>query len=161
MILDATVDQSYMAEAIALARLSVEEGAGGPFGALVVRDGRVLGRGRNRVVADCDPTAHAEVLAIREACAALGAFHLGGAVLYASCEPCPMCLAAAHWAGLAGLVYAAESADAEALGFADGAIRDVLAGRAGERAMPRAQMMRAEALEVFRMWRHSPLRVPY
>jgi tRNA(Arg) A34 adenosine deaminase TadA len=150
-----------MVEAIALARRSVEEGAGGPFGALVVREGRILGRGRNRVVADCDPTAHAEVLAIRAACAALGAFQLGGAVLYASCEPCPMCLAAAHWAGLAGVVYAAEAADAAALGFADAEIREILAGRADGRAMPRAQIMRAEALEVFRLWAQSPLRVPY
>ncbi|MCU0835583.1 MAG: nucleoside deaminase [Chromatiaceae bacterium] len=161
MIRDSTADRWYMIEAIALARRSVEEGAGGPFGALLVRDGRVLGRGRNRVVADCDPTAHAEVLAIREACVALGVFHLAGATLYASCEPCPMCLAAAHWAQLARVVYAAEAADAAALGFADGAIRDILAGRAEDRMMPRAQMMRAEALEVFRLWRQSPLRVPY
>lgn len=161
MIPDPTVSPSYMAEAIALARRSVEEGAGGPFGALVVREGRILGRGRNRVLADCDPTAHAEVLAIRAACAALGAFQLGGAVLYASCEPCPMCLAAAHWAGLAGVVYAAEAADAAVLGFADAEIREILAGRADDRAMPRAQIMRAEALEVFRLWAQSPLRVPY
>lgn len=161
MIPDPVAGRAYMAEAIALARRSVEDGAGGPFGALVVRDGHILGRGRNRVVADCDPTAHAEVLAIRAACASLGAFRLEGALLYASCEPCPMCLAAAHWAGLAGVVYAAEAADAAALGFADGAIRDILAGRAEDRAMPRAQIMRAEALAVFRLWGQSPLRVPY
>lgn len=161
MILDPAAGRPYMAEAIALARRSVEDGAGGPFGALVVRDGRILGRGRNRVVADCDPTAHAEVRAIRAACASLRVFRLEGALLYASCEPCPMCLAAAHWAGLSGVVYAAESADAAALGFADGAIRDILAGRTEDLALPRAQIMRAEALAVFRLWGQSPLRVPY
>jgi len=159
MTLDLTDARVYMAEAIALARRSVEEGAGGPFGAVVVREGRILGRGRNRVVADCDPTAHAEVLAIRAACAALGVFHLSGAILYTSCEPCPMCLAAAQWADLAGVIYAAEGADAAALGFADSQIRAILAGHA--QGLPRAQIMREEALEVFRAWALSPVRVPY
>jgi guanine deaminase len=153
--------RGFMAEAIAEARLSVADGAGGPFGAVVVCDGRIVGRGRNRVVADVDPTAHAEILAIRSACANLGRFDLSGCVLYTSCEPCPMCRAAAHWALLDGVVYAAGTLDAEANGFADRNIRDVLAGRPEGQPLPAAQLMRKEALEVFRLWQQSPLKVPY
>lgn len=151
----------FMQAALEQARRSVADGAGGPFGAVVVRDGRIVGRGRNRVVADLDPTAHAEIVAIRDACAALGRFHLTGCVLYTSCEPCPMCRAAAHWARLEGVVYAAATPDAEAIGFADRDIRDVLAGRPGALPLPSRQLMREEALAVFRLWQESPLRMEY
>jgi tRNA(Arg) A34 adenosine deaminase TadA len=150
-----------MRQALELARLSVSDGAGGPFGALVVREGRILGRGRNRVIADCDPTAHAEVLAIREACAAVGDFHLGGATLYSTCEPCPMCHAAAYWAHLDRVVFAAATADAAAIGFDDGHIRDALAGGGWGLKLASRQLLREDALEVFRLWEASPLRISY
>lgn len=114
-------DEEYLAEALALATASVEEG-GGPFGALVVKDGKLIGQGSNRVTLNNDPTAHAEVLAIRDACNAIQDFSLAGATLYASCEPCPMCLAAIHWARLDRIVYAASREDAAAAGFDDGLI---------------------------------------
>lgn len=158
---DQQAARGFMFEAIAEARRSVADGSGGPFGAVVVCDSRIIGRGRNRVIADLDPTAHAEILAIRGACATIGRFHLSGCVLYTSCEPCPMCRAAAHWARLDGVVYAAGTLDAEANGFADRTIRDVLAGRPGADPLPAVQLMREEALEVFRLWQQSPLKVAY
>jgi tRNA(Arg) A34 adenosine deaminase TadA len=154
-------DRTHMREALELARLSVEDGAGGPFGALVVRDGYILGRGRNRVIADCDPTAHAELLAIREACAAVGDFHLSGATLYTTCEPCPMCRAAAYWAHLDRVVFAAATADAAAIGFDDGRIRQALAGGGAAMKLAAGQLMREDALEDFRLWEGSPLRRGY
>lgn len=161
MIFDERQGRLFMAEALAQARLSVLDGAGGPFGAVVVRDGQIVGRGRNRVIADRDPTAHGEVMAIRDACAALGVFQLEGCVLYTSCEPCPMCQAAAHWARLDGLFYAAAAADAAAIGFDDVHIRDVLAGHPDAVPLPAAQLMREEALAVFEQWERSPLKRLY
>jgi tRNA(Arg) A34 adenosine deaminase TadA len=150
-----------MAQAVALARQGVEAGAGGPFGALVVKEGRVLGRGFNRVIADLDPTAHAEILAVREACAAIGDFRLHGATLYATCEPCPMCLAAVHWARLARVVFAATVADAARLGFDDRLIFEAMRRSPGGAGLAMAQCGREEALEVFRLWQASPLRRDY
>jgi len=157
----ATDDRAFMREALALARRSVSEGTGGPFGALVVRDGRVLGRGWNRVIADRDPTAHAELVAIRSACAASGDYHLNGATLYTTCEPCPMCHAAAYWARLDRIVYAAGTSDAAAIGFDDGRILEALATGTGTLHLSREQLMREDAVAVFRLWERSPLRVDY
>jgi len=154
-------DRAFMREALALARRGVEEGAGGPFGAILVRDGIILGRGSNRVIADLDPTAHAELMAIRAACRATGDFHLRGATLYTTCEPCPMCRAAAFWAHVNRVVYAAETADAAAAGFDDGRIREALLDGGGALRLASDQLMREEALEVFRLWERSPLRVDY
>ncbi len=115
-------DARFMEEAVELARGAAARGEGGPFGAVVVRDGQVVARGWNRVTGTNDPTAHAEVVAIREACRVLGRFHLEDCELYASCEPCPMCLAAAHWARLKAVWYAATREDAAAAGFDDAAM---------------------------------------
>lgn len=118
-------EEGWLAEAIGLAVANVAQG-GGPFGAVVVRDGVALGTGQNRVTRDNDPTAHAEVLAIRSACRAIGSFALAGATIYSSCEPCPLCLAAALWARVARVVYAADREDAARAGFDDRAFYDLL-----------------------------------
>jgi guanine deaminase len=154
-------DRAFMLEALTLARRGVADGAGGPFGALVVLDGLILGRGWNRVIADRDPTAHAELIAIRAACQARGDFHLRGATLYTTCEPCPMCRAAAFWAHLDRVVYAADTADAAGIGFDDGLIREALATGGGPLRLATEQLMREEAMEVFRLWERSPLRMDY
>ena len=112
-------DDHFLARAIELAARGSEAGDGGPFGAVIVRDGAIVGEGWNRVVVANDPTAHAEINAIRAACAALGSFHLDGCILYASSEPCPMCLAAAYWARIGRIVFANSRAEAAAIGFCD------------------------------------------
>jgi guanine deaminase len=112
-------DDQFLARAIDLAQQGSENGEGGPFGAVIVRDGKIIAEGWNRVVASGDPTAHAEISAIRSACAALGNFHLTGCTLYASSEPCPMCLSAAYWARIERIVFANSRAEAAAIGFCD------------------------------------------
>jgi len=119
-----STDEHWLRQAVALAVTNVTEG-GGPFGAVVVHDGELVATGQNRVTRDHDPSAHAEVLAIRTACAQLGAFSLAGATLYASCEPCPMCLATTLWARLDRVVYAADRDDAARAGFDDRAFHDL------------------------------------
>jgi guanine deaminase len=153
--------ERFMAEAIRLAAEGVARGDGGPFGAVVVKDGEILGRGWNRVVAAKDPTAHAEMMAIREAARRLGLWHLEGCELYTSCEPCPMCLSAAYWAHIERIYYAAGEADAAAIGFDDRAIREALARPPEQGRLPREQLLREEALRVFRAWAASPLRQAY
>jgi len=153
--------EEYMHEAIRLAAEGVARGDGGPFGALVVKDGEIVGRGWNRVVTDQDPTAHAEMVAIREATRRLGVWHLEGCELYTSCEPCPMCLSAAYWAHIGRIYYAASEADAAAIGFDDGAIREELARPSEARHLPRQQLLRQQALKVFAAWVQSPLKRPY
>jgi tRNA(Arg) A34 adenosine deaminase TadA len=151
----------FMAEAIRLAAEGVRRGDGGPFGAVVVRDGEIIGRGWNQVVAARDPTAHAEILAIRDACRRVGDFRLTGAELYTSCAPCPMCLAAAYWARLAAVWYAAEGGDVEACGFDDLRIREQLgAGDAGHLPV-RGGLLREQALLVLAAWRRSDRRIDY
>jgi tRNA(Arg) A34 adenosine deaminase TadA len=152
----------YMREAIELAAEGVRQGHGGPFGAVVVRDGRVVGRGWNRVVTLRDPTSHAEMNAIRDACAHLGDFRLSGCELYTSCQPCPMCQAAAVWARLDRVWFAAARADAARLGFDDARVAHRLE-RPGpsDWLSPCDEGLRGEALAVFRLWRDSPLRVDY
>src|SRR5688572_2821497 len=113
----ASPDNRFISEAIKLATEGVASDLGGPFGAVIVRDGKIVGRGSNRVTSANDPTAHAEIVAIRDACKNLGAFHLNGCDLYASCEPCPMCLAAVYWAHVDRLFYAACRDDAAKAGF--------------------------------------------
>ena len=151
----------FMREAIRLAEKGVSQGDGGPFGAVVVRDGVIVGRGWNRVVVDKDPTAHAEINAIRDACRNLDSFQLDGCELYTSCEPCPMCLAAAYWARIDRLWYAATGEDAAAIGFDDQHIHGQLAAPEAERLIGHGQLLRDEALAVFRRWRESGLRVDY
>jgi tRNA(Arg) A34 adenosine deaminase TadA len=153
--------EEYMRQAIALAIDGVERGFGGPFGALIVRAGHVIGRGQNRVLVDNDPTAHAEVVAIREASAALGDFRLVDCTLYTSCEPCPMCLASAMWARLDRIVYAGSSEDAAAVGFDDAFFYDELEKPLGARALPMEQLLRQEAGPAFQAWSSLEARKDY
>jgi tRNA(Arg) A34 adenosine deaminase TadA len=146
--------------ALELARASIESG-GGPFGAVVVRGDRIVGRGQNRVVPHADPTAHAEVVAIRAAAAELRTHELVGCEIYTSCEPCPMCLGAIHWARLARVHYACHRADAAAAGFDDQAFYGELARPLGERAIPMVAEGRERGLEVFRVWLARGDRRPY
>jgi guanine deaminase len=153
-------EAGFMRRAIALSCQGVAEG-GGPFGAVVVKDGRIVGEGRNAVVPSRDPTAHAEVVAIRAACAALGTHDLSGAVIYTSCEPCPMCLGAVWWARIAEIVYGNDRADAAAIGFDDAAIYDEVCLPIAERRLPLRRLLGGEAIEAFRLWQAKADKVPY
>ncbi len=151
----------FMNEAIAEAAAGIAAGEGGPFGAVVVKDGRVVARGHNQVIAHGDPTAHAEVQAIRAACRELGTFDLTGCEIYATCEPCPMCFAAIHWARLDTVRFGASRADAAAVGFDDEAIYRVLAGEI-EPAFAIEGGMGAEGCRaVMKTWEAGEGRVPY
>jgi len=150
-----------MARAIELAIENARSGRGGPFGALVVKDGAILAEGTNRVTSANDPTAHAEIVAIRAACAKLGVFQLNGFDLYASCEPCPMCLGAIYWARPARVYFAGTAADASRVGFDDSLIYRELPLPPQHRSIPMVQMMREEALEAFRVWEEKPNKIPY
>jgi len=154
-------DLAYLRQAAALSRQGMEQGAGGPFGAVIVLDGQVVGRGVNRVTSSNDPTAHAEVVAIREACRDLGRFDLTGGVIYASCEPCPMCLAAIHWARLSRCVYANSRFQAAAIGFDDALLYRELDLPPGERRLKTLHHPLDEAESVFRDWLSHPDRIPY
>ncbi len=154
-------DEFFLRESIALAREGSTSGVGGPFGAILVQGGVIVGRGQNRVTSTYDPTAHAEVVAIREACAASRQYHLAGATLYTSCEPCPMCLAAAYWAHVERIVYACTRDDAAAIGFDDAVLYREIALMPGERRVPMVALLRAEGVDVFREWERNPKRVPY
>ena len=151
----------YMQLALGLAEKGVELGHGGPFGALVVAEGRVIGEGWNQVVKRNDPTAHAEILAIRSACEALGQFHLPQAVLYTTCEPCPMCLGAAYWAHIDHLVYAATAEDAAAFGFDDQQIRLAIQVPLQQQKLITQQRLREQSLGLFRTWQQSSKRIDY
>ncbi len=135
--------------------------SGGPFGALIAKDGRIVAEGGNRVTADLDPTAHAEIQAIRSACTALGTFQLEGCVLYSSCEPCPMCLAAAHWARLDRIVFAADRNDAAAVDFDDAVLYDELTRPLDARRTPIRQLRLPTAQAPFDAWRRQCDRTPY
>jgi len=155
------MDRHYMARAIELSVKNVQSGRGGPFGALIVKDGNVVAEAANQVTATNDPTAHAEVLAIREACSKLGGFELKGCELYTSCEPCPMCLGAIYWARLDHVYFGGIAADAAQAGFDDSAIYEEIAQPHQHRVIPMTQMMREEALAAFRAWEKTPNKVPY
>lgn len=154
-------DTRFLREAIRLSRVRMRQGRGGPFGAVIVRDGLVVARGWNAVTSSNDPTAHAEVVAIRRACRALDSFSLAGCVLYASCEPCPMCLAAAYWARVDRLVFAATRDDAARAGFDDELIYREIPLAPGARTLPTGQLLRDEAAAVFDEWLAKEDRVPY
>lgn len=154
-------DALFLRRAAELARHGMDAGAGGPFGAVIVLDGAVVGEGWNRVTSSNDPTAHAEIVAIREACARLGRFDLRGATVYSSCEPCPMCLAAIHWARLDRLVYANTRDEAAAIGFDDALIYGQIPLPPAERRLPCLHRPLAEARDVFRAWAEKADRVPY
>lgn len=151
----------FMRQAIALALENVRSGQGGPFGAVVVKDARVIATGANRVTSSNDPTAHAEIVAIREACRLLGTFQLAACDLYTSCEPCPMCLGAIYWARPAAVFYAGLAADAAAAGFDDAFIYDELQKQPAARRIPMHQMLRDEGLAVFAEWKRKLNKIPY
>ena len=146
-------DSEYLRQAIDLARQGVEDSLGGPFGCVIVRDGEVVGKGCNGVTSTNDPTAHAEIVAIRDACRRLGHFQLTGCVVYASCEPCPMCLGAIYWARPKRVVYAATRQQAAAAGFDDAFIYRELELPEGERKIIFEQLAEKGAEEVFDLWR--------
>ncbi len=151
----------FLRRAIALATENVTRGAGGPFAAVIVRNGKILGEGANSVTATNDPTAHGEVNAIRAAAKALGTFSLVGCELYTSCEPCPMCLAAAYWARLDAVYYGASAADAARAGFDDAFLYGELHQSAGQRRLPTKQMLADEAKASFDAWIASPNKIEY
>jgi guanine deaminase len=154
-------DQLHLARAVALSREHMSDGAGGPFGAVIVRDGEVLAEGWNQVTSTNDPTAHAEVTAIRRACEAVGDFVLQGATLYTSCEPCPMCLASAYWARVSRIVYANTREDAAAIGFDDSLIYEEIPKAVEERIIPMDHLPSLEARAVFDAWADKPDKVTY
>lgn len=149
-----------MRRAIALAEASVASG-GGPFGAVLVKDGVIVGEGANRVVPDGDPTAHAEVVAIRDACKKLGTHVLDGAIVYTSCEPCPMCLSALWWARVKEIVYGNDRHAAAAIGFDDQALYDEVARPLEARQLPLRRLAADEAAETFRCWEAMADKVRY
>ncbi|HEY0298845.1 MAG TPA: nucleoside deaminase [Arachidicoccus sp.] len=146
------IDYKFMREAIELSRTHMEAGEGGPFGCVIVKDGMVVGRGWNSVLKGCDPTAHAEVMAIRDACKHLNTFQLTGCDVYTSCEPCPMCLGALYWARPDRIFYANNKADAANIGFDDSFIYDEMQQPMEQRKIPMIAMDNAEALKVFKLW---------
>ena len=151
----------HMRAALAEARRGVMKGEGGPFGAVVVKDGLIIARGHNRVIVSNDPTAHAEIVAIRDACSRLGTFSLAGCEIYSSCEPCPMCFAAIYWSRLERIYYAATCEDATAAGFDDAPFYQQLALPPGSRSIQMVQDLRQEACEAFAAWLRKPNRVVY
>lgn len=150
----------FMDQAIALALENIHNG-GGPFAALVVRDGSVIATGANRVTATNDPTAHAEIVAIREACRKLGTFQLDNCEIYTTCEPCPMCLGAIYWARPERIFFAATASDAAAAGFDDAFIYDEIQTPPNERRIPMTEMGRSEALAIFQAWLAKSDKTPY
>lgn len=151
----------FMRRAIGLAEEGIRKGSGGPFGAVIVRDGQIVGEGHNEVVAGCDPTAHAEMVAIRRAAAALGVFHLEGCVIYTSCEPCPMCLAAIYWAHLDKVYWAASHGDAAEAGFDDAFLYRELPLPMAERRLPFEQLMAEDSRKVFEEYMALEGRIQY
>jgi guanine deaminase len=159
---DATkMPNPFMARAIELSIENVRTGRGGPFGAVVVKDGKMIAEAANNVTGTNDPTAHAEILAIREACRKLGAFELSGCEIYTSCEPCPMCLGAIYWARPDRVYYGNTAADAAKVGFDDSFIYDEIPLPLDQRKIPMVQMMPHEAIEGFRAWEKQANKVPY
>ena len=151
----------YMRRAIALSKENVSSSQGGPFGAVVVYQGQIIGEGVNSVTTSLDPTAHAEVEAIRRASKKIGNFDLSGAIIFTSCEPCPMCLAAIYWAHIEKIYYANTRADAAQIQFDDDLIYNEIAKMPAQRKIPSEQILRAEAQPVFDLWTQSLTKVRY
>jgi guanine deaminase len=155
------MDNPFMARAIQLSIDNVQSGRGGPFGAVVVRGNDIIAEGANQVTSTNDPTAHAEVVAIREACRKLRVFDLEGCEIYSSCEPCPMCLGAIYWARLSRIYFANADEDAAKIGFDDSMIYRELRQPHSLRKISMIQMMREEALAAFRAWESKPNKIAY
>lgn len=156
-----TTNEYFMREAIRLSIENVEKGTGGPFGAVIVKDGKIIASGTNQVTSNNDPTAHAEVVAIRKACEVLKSFQLTGCEIFCSCEPCPMCLGAIYWARPDKIFYANSKEDAARIHFDDQFIYDEIALPPGNRKVFTKQILREEALEAFRKWSSSKNKVAY
>jgi guanine deaminase len=156
-----SMDNPFMKEAIALSLQNIRNGRGGPFAALVVKDGRVIARGTNLVTSTNDPTAHAEIVAIREACKVLGTFQLKGCELYTTCEPCPMCMGAIYWARPSRVYYASTRDDAAEAGFDDSLIYEEIQRPVNERRIPMTQLMHEQALDAFREWEKKTDKIVY
>lgn len=153
--------ETFMREAIRLSIDSMRAGNGGPFGAVIVKDGKIIARGFNKVTSTNDPTAHAEVVAIREACKELNSFQLDGCEIYTSCEPCPMCLGAIYWARPAKMYFANTKQDAAAIGFDDQFIYEELDLPLTGRKLPAEQMLHEEALVAFKEWDEKSNKIEY
>lgn len=153
--------ERFMRLAIRLSMRNVEKAQGGPFGAVIVKDGTIIARSANKVTLTNDPTAHAEVSAIRQACRKLKSFDLSGCIIYTSCEPCPMCLGAIYWANIDTIYYGNTKNDAAAIGFDDKFIYDELDKPLEKRTLPIVQLMRIHASEAFKLWEKSPLKIEY
>jgi len=153
--------EAFMRTAIELSVQNVSECIGGPFGAVIVKDGKVVAKSANKVTSTNDPTAHAEVSAIRLACTTLNTYDLSGCVIYTSCEPCPMCLGAIYWSRIETIYYANTKADAAHVGFDDKFIYEELDKPMEQRTLPIVQMLRDEAMEAFKLWETSSMRIDY
>ena len=153
--------QDFMKRAIELSRIHMEQNHGGPFGAVIVKDGKIVGEGWNEVTSSNDPTAHAEVQAIRSACNNLNTFDLSGCEVYTSCEPCPMCLSALYWARVSKIYYANTKRDAAQIEFDDDFIYQEIPKKLEERQIPMEQFLRDEALEVFKAWSQKLDKIEY
>ena len=148
-------EEKYMLEAIKLSRYGLAKNHGGPFGCVIVKDDKIIGRGNNQVTAKNDPTAHAEIIAIRNACKNLGSYQLEGCEIYTSCEPCPMCLGAIYWARPKIVYYANSRHDAAQIGFDDSMIYDELSIEHEQRKIPIMQLRREDALKIFEEWKNK------
>jgi len=156
-----TREQKFMNEAIALSQNGVRNNEGGPFGCVIVKDDKIIGRGNNKVTSSNDPTAHAEVVAIRDACKNLGTFQLEDCEVYSSCEPCPMCLGAIYWARPKLVYYANSREDAANIGFDDSMIYEELGIELDKRKIPIINLGREEALKVFKEWQNKCNKIKY
>ncbi len=156
-----TDKNEFMLEAVKLSKENMDANLGGPFGAVIVKDGKIIGRGANRVTTSNDPTAHAEVVAIRDACSNIGDFSLAGCEIYTSCEPCPMCLSAIYWARIEKVYYANTQNDAAAIDFDDEFLYKELAMPKNERKMPCEALSKDEAMKVFEEWAVKSDKTPY
>ncbi len=153
--------KTHLRHAISLSKEGMENGSGGPFGAVIVKEGKVVGKGSNSVTSTNDPTAHAEVVAIRDACKNLGSFQLEGCIIYSSCEPCPMCLGAIYWARPDKLIYACTAEDAASVGFDDSFIYKEISLPKEERSLPSEQMLGDEALDIMKLWNTKEGKIDY
>ncbi|MCX6120739.1 MAG: nucleoside deaminase [Ignavibacteriales bacterium] len=153
--------KQFMREAIRLSIENVQSGRGGPFAAIVVKDGKIIARGTNLVTSTNDPTAHAEIAAIREACKALGTFQLDGCEIYTSCEPCPMCLGALYWARPERVFYGNTKQDAAEIDFDDSFIYEEFYKKMSDRSIPMVQLMHTEALAGFEAWKNKLDKIKY
>jgi tRNA(Arg) A34 adenosine deaminase TadA len=151
----------FIQRAVLLSREGMRSGKGGPFGAVVVKNGKIIGEGFNQVTSTNDPTAHAEIVAIRNACKHLGTFSLQGCEIYCSCEPCPMCLSAIYWAHIEKIYYANSKFDAAAIGFDDAFIYEQLAKSPEARSIALEKVHHSEAIKVFEEWKNMTNKIPY